>query len=425
MSTTDSQSLPRPSRARAIAIIVLCAMFLFFKYLMQVSPSVMTSQLMATFHLQGVGLGILGSAFFWSYLVTQLACGPLLDSFSIRWLSTAAIALGVGGLVLFSHTSTFSIAILARILMGGSAAFATVSYMKLTANWFEPKYFAMMSGFVATAAMIGAISGDAPLELITHHWGWQAAIETCAFIGVGLTICFALIVRDQPKELLPHNKVEAHPIRMEDIKKILKNPNNWILMFYTGLALSPVLVFAGLWGNPFLHHVYQIPKGTLAWYTSLSFAGMALGAPILGYISDKLNQRRLVMVGTAIIALIFLSDVIFFTDQPHWLLALSMFTFGFMSGSFMLGFAIATEINPIAVAATVVAVINTGDPIVGSWAEPLIGKILDHTWDHVRVNGAPVFTTHGYHVALSSLVIYLALTCVLVMCLKIKKTDEQ
>lgn len=416
----------RETRKRAITIIILCAFFLFFKYLMQVSPSVITDQLMAEFHLQGVGLGILGSSFFWSYLIAQLFCGWLLDSFSIRWLCTAAILVSTAGLVMFSETSVFFFTIIGRVLMGAGAAFATVSYMKLTANWFRPKHFAMISGFVATAAMIGAIFGDAPLGHLAKHLGWRPAMNICTAIGIALAVLFAWIVRDEPDAVIHQGESPAtsHIVRLKDLGTILKNPNNWLLMFYTGLAFSPVSVFAGLWGNPFLMQVYDISGSTLHWFTSFIFAGLAVGAPVLGYIADKLGRRKLVMIASALISLAALINIIYGTNQPHWLLAFTMFVFGFMSGSFMLGFAIGKEINPIAFAATVVAVINTGDPIVGSWAEPLIGKILDHTWNHVSHNGVRIFTTHGYHLALSSLVVYLILTCIIVMCLKIKKPDE-
>ena len=46
----------------------------------------------------------------------------------------------------------------------------------------------------------------------------------------------------------------------------------------------------------------------------------------------------------------------------------------------MLAFAIGNRINPIVVAATVAALINTGEPLLGALFDPFIGSFLDATW---------------------------------------------
>ncbi len=66
----------------------------------------------------------------------------------------------------------------------------------------------------------------------------------------------------------------------------------------------------------------------------------------------------------------------------------------------MLGFAIGKEINKAALAATVVALINTGDAIFGAISEPLVGKVLDGLWTGQMVNGVPHFSVQHYQIAL-------------------------
>ena len=50
-------------------VIVLAASFLFYKYILQVSPSIMTDDLMREFQIQGVGLGNLAASFFYSFFI--------------------------------------------------------------------------------------------------------------------------------------------------------------------------------------------------------------------------------------------------------------------------------------------------------------------------------------------------------------------
>ena len=68
----------------------------------------------------------------------------------------------------------------------------------------------------------------------------------------------------------------------------------------------------------------------------------------------------------------------------------------------MLGFTVGTASNPLALAATVVALINSGDAICGALTEPLVGKLLD-----IKVNNHLLLPTHfpksAYHYAFAVL----------------------
>ena len=64
---------------RAIIVISLCAAFFFYKYILQNFPSVMAPQLMESFNLKGLGLGVLSGVYFWTYLIVPLFVGVILD----------------------------------------------------------------------------------------------------------------------------------------------------------------------------------------------------------------------------------------------------------------------------------------------------------------------------------------------------------
>jgi hypothetical protein len=71
-------------------------------------------------------------------------------------------------------------------------------------------------------------------------------------------------------------------------------------------------------------------------------------------------------------------------------------------GVYMLAFAIGNRINPIVVAATVAALINTGEPLLGALFDPLIGYFLDITWSgkyidaHNNIIQSAVSGAHRY-----------------------------
>lgn len=413
-------SLSRPTyRYYPWIVVLFSAMFLFYKYIMQISPSIMTQQLMQTFHVNGVGLGNLAATFFYTYFITQLFVGVLLDKISPRYLSSAAILTSALGTYFFTYTDNIIYAGIARSLMGMGAAFATVSYMKLTANWFKPHQFAFVGGLLATAAMVGAIFGQAPLAWVVSHVGWRQSLIICAWVGATIAVLFFIIIRDQPRtELSPYAKRASYSVTLKDVICILKNKQNWLLTAYNGLAFTPVVVFGGLWGNPFIMEAYNLSATETATLVSFVFFGLAVGGPALGYLSDQLQVRRQVMITGAILALLTATSVIYINSLPIWLLGSLLFLFGFGTGAFMLGFAIGKEINPIIMSATVIALINTGDGICGSFTEPMIGKFLDMGWDGKIVNGVHYFSVSNYHHAFFVIPFYLFLSIVLVFFIK-------
>lgn len=399
-----------------VLVICLAAGFLFYKYVLQIFPSIITDQLMQTFHLTGAGLGGLAAMFYYSYMITQLFVGFLLDRYSTRWLSSLAILSCALGVLFFSQSQTILMAGMSRALMGVGVAFATVSYMKLAAMWFPPKQYAFVSGLLATAAMAGAVFGQAPLAWLIEHFGWRYCLSIVGVVGFGLALLFFMVVRDGPDG--SQNKTTASRITLKELSQVFKSKQNWLLTLYGGLAFAPIAVFGGLWGNPFLELAYHLSKTEAASMISLVFIGLGLGSPLLGLLSDRLQNRRYIMLGSTLVSCAAITTVLYCHALPTGYVSALLFLFGFGLGAFMLVFAMGKEMNPLSLTATVIAMINTSDALLDALTEPLIGKLLDMGWDGSIVNGVHQFSLSSYHTALSLLPMYLILGAILLLWVK-------
>jgi MFS family permease len=351
--------------------------------------------------------------------VAQLFAGPLLDRYSPRYLITAAIGICALAAFAFANTQMLSAAAFARALMGVGTAFATVSYMKMSVLWFKPNQVAFVDGFLGTAAMVGAVCGQIPLAFLVTQTGWRGSLFYCGVFGLVLAIMFLLLVRDKnPAETEAQTTTPKRTtIKLADITAILKSKKNWVLTLYSGLAFTPLAVLGGLWGNPFFETAHHLTPTQAASFTSCIFLGFAVGGPLFGYFGDNIQQRmRVTLVGTAI-ALVALLFVIYMINLPLWLFGTLLFIFGLGMGSYMSCFALAKGLNKVGLAGTVVALINTGDALFGSFTEPLIGKILDVFWQGKVANGVHLFSTHDFQLALLLLPVYLvaALGCLVVL----------
>lgn len=381
----------------------------------------MTHALMRTFHIDGVGLGNLTACYFYAYLVTQLFVGPFLDLYSPKYLTVLAIGLCAAGTLMFAETDHLYLAMLARALIGAGTAFATVSYMKMSTLWFRSEQVAFVDGLLATAAMAGALCGQLPLRVLVNHLDWRGALLVCGFFGVALMIGYFIFVREKKNST---EKVISERFVISGIIALLKSPSNWILMLYSGLAFTPVAVLGGLWGNPFFQEAYHLTPTDASSFSSLMFIGLAVGGPVFGYLSSFFKDKLSVMMVGTIIGLLGLVVIIYLNHISLYGFGLALFMFGFGLGSFMSCFALGKGMNPIGYAASVVALINSGDALFGSFTEPMIGKILDSHWTGQVVLGAHYFSVDAYHVALSILPFYAlsAFICLFVLkCLSKRK----
>jgi sugar phosphate permease len=386
-------------------IWLLAAIFFFYKYLLQVSPSVMSEELMRSFHATGAELGNLAACFFYSYLIMQIPVGILLDRFNPKYITTFAIALSALGTYLFSMTNDIHYAYMTRWLMGLGASFAAVSCFKMVTIWFPPKRFALMAGLSMTAAMCGAIGGQLPLSLLVKHFQWQLAMKYIAIPGFALAFLFLLVVKNKDSD----KQVRENLSFKQQILTVFSSKQTWILSFYSGLAFAPVSVFGGLWGVSFLKQTYHLNSAVAASAISFIFIGFAIGSPLSGWLSDYMQRRKpLMIIGTSL-AILTLCLVLYLPIANAITIGLLLFLFGLGASCFFLCFSMVREIHAVGVAATVLGFMNTFDSVCEALSEPFIGRLLDLGWDGKFNAGARIFSVRDYHLSLSVLALFLVL----------------
>lgn len=412
----DKANKPWFSKAYPWIVWTIAASFFFYKYLVQVSPSVMTEDLMKAFQVNAAGLGNLSAFYFYSYLIMQIPVGVLLDKYSPRVLTTTAIFVCSLSTYVFSQTNSLWLACLSRALMGAGAAFAAVSCFKIAAMWFKPKRFALVTGMFMTAAMMGAVGGQMPLSMMVQDLGWRSALQVVSILGMILGVLYFLVLRDKTV------RQEASSVQNEKVshllKRIITNKQAWALSLYSGLAFAPVSVFGGLWGVPFLQKAYQLSRNEAALAVSFIFIGFAAGAPFWGWLSDYIQRRKPILFTGTGLAWVSLSIVLYSPNLATPALTVLLFAFGFCASGFFTSFAMIRELFPLFLVASVLGIMNTFNSVFEALFEPLVGMILDLGWDGKMIDGTPHFSLHGYHHALLLLPVSLFLSLLTLFLIK-------
>ena len=407
--------------AHAWVIWILSALFMFYKYALEVSPSVMTNILMSTYQIDAAQLGSLAASYFYAYLIMQIPAGIFLDRFGPRKITTLAIIACSIGVFIFSRSQTLFFASVGRFITGAGASFAAVNCLKLVANWFPKRRFAFMAGLMMSVGMLGAVGGQAPLSAFIKDFFWRDALEIIAVVGLIFSAVFFIVVRNSAPGKKEANITSTKITLFKSLAEIFKNPQSWYLSIYSGFAFAPVMVFGGLWGVSFIEEAYEISKAFASQYLSLIFIGFAVGAPVFGWLSDWLQNRKKVMFWGTLTSSLCLTMVIYFPHASYYFLTLLLFLFGFTISSFLLCFTMIREINPLILSATAIGFMNSFDALFGSFSDPLTGKILDLYWDGKLVEGARIFSVATYQKALLFLPIYLLIS--LIFLLFIKETN--
>lgn len=386
---------------------LLAASFFFYKYLIQVSPGVMTSELMSAFSLTGTGFGHLAACFFYGYLIMQIPVGILLDKWDPGKLTAIAFMVCSIGIFMFAQSDNLFTACISRFIIGLSASFAAVACFKLASIWFPPKDFAFIAGLSMTVAMFGAIGGQSPLANLIAHYGWRHALDLIALIGVILSIITWFTIRQkQTSTNTVLDDVKFDLKLTQKLEIILKHRQTWLLSLYSGFAFAPVSVFGGLWGTAFLQEEYQLEVNQASGFISLIFVGFAIGCPITGWISDHIGQRKPIMFIGTLTAFLTLNCIIYLHTSTT-ILSLFLFLFGIGASCFFLCFSMIRELHPLIFTGTVLGFMNTFDSIFEAITEPFIGILLDFNWHGTLRDGVRVFSVSEYHNGLSALILYL------------------
>src|SRR3989338_448593 len=174
------------------------ALFTIFQLFLEMLTNTMTSSFMASFNISHAGVGILSSAFFYSFLLMQFPAGAILDRFNIKWvLSVACAGCGIGCL-LFGHSTTFFYAIFSRFIMGGFAAFGFLGLLKISAMWYPSKMFPFLVGFSQFLVMIMTAFGEPIASHYINKYGFRIVLNYAGYIAfVIATLIYFFVIQNE------------------------------------------------------------------------------------------------------------------------------------------------------------------------------------------------------------------------------------
>jgi MFS family permease len=276
------------SRAAALAaaslVATLISIYVVSQFLRN-SIGVIAPNLADELSLSPVEIGFLSSTFFLVFASVQIPVGMALDRFGPRRCLLVGAAVTVLGILVFATAATPAVLIFGRALLGLGTAGSLVSSLAVYARRFPPGRFAMLTGLQVGIGTFGTLLATAPLAYGTATIGWRSSFLAVGAFTLLVGILVALVVDDKPvvgDKAAVDGRVHAEAGRAESFREslagilaVLRTPSVARLFAMNLVGYSTFGLVAGLWGGPYLAHVYGL---------GLEERGSLLVIPVLGQI---------------------------------------------------------------------------------------------------------------------------------------------
>ena len=372
-------------------IFALCASMYIISHFWRVSTAVVADELSQDLSLSPENLGLLGGAFFYSFGLTQLPMGALLDRFGSRVVISLLACIGAASAIVFALSNNGTMAILARAGIGiGMAAVLMGSY-KIFTTWFSPHEFATLSGIMIALGNVGAIGATIPLAWLSATLGWRMSFIGMATVTLLMAVVMYLGVRDHPPQ--PAGTLPPVPPSMTDIfsglRTVFGSGLFWRLAPLGFASYGTLIAAQGLWGGPYLMHTYGISKATAGTILLAIPVGTICGAPLWGHWSDRLRRRKFpALLGQGAMLLVF-SSLAMDLQLSRWGLLLQFWLLGVTSASSYILYAQVKETFPLSIVGTALTALNFFVFLGAAMLQHMIGLIMEN-WQPSTTGAFPV-----------------------------------
>ncbi|PLT29226.1 MFS transporter [Peribacillus deserti] len=367
-------------------------------YLDRANLSIAAPEMMKELGLTATDIGLLGTVFSWSYAVMQLPSGWLIDRFGTKKVYTIALIWWSGATMLTGAVHKMTTFIAARVLLGIGEAPCFPTMAKITSYWFPKKERGLATGIWDSSSKWGPAIAPPLLVFIMVTFGWRALFYITGALGIVFAIGFYIFYKnpDQSRKL---SQMELEYIRSDGAgseqniqtskikwRELFKYRSVWgmILGFFCTIWIWNIfLVFLPL----FLTNVHGVSLKELGIYAGIPWLGGIFGNIFGGYLTKKLVDKNVtspikakrILISISAICAAFVVCAVPFVEGLAVTLALLTLALCFISAMTGSAWALAGDIAPPSMVASVGAIQNFGGYFGGAFSPVVAGMIVDST----------------------------------------------
>jgi sugar phosphate permease len=390
---------PRLRRIQWVAVTFLMLAGIV-NYLDRSTLSIANHLVSGELGLSASQMGLLLSAFSFSYAFSQLPMGALLDRFGAR------LMLGVGMLVwsiaqLFGgFVQTLQQFLVARIFLGIGEAPQFPAGAKVVSEWYSLRERGRPTGIFTTSSTIGPALAPPILTSLLLAFGWRWMFIVMGVMGIAVAVAWYLVYRNRSEVTLeseetvhlteeePHARAERRMTGAE-WRGLFASRTTWGMIFgFMGVIYMVWLYLT--WLPAYLEHERHLSIARTGWIASIPYLFGTLGMLSSGFVADGLmaqgiapiRSRKWPICTGLIFAAVFTVPAAYTPNTTLAIvyLSLAMYFINMASGG---AWALVSVAAPRHLVASLGSIQNFGGYFGGSFAPFITGVVVDQTHSFV------------------------------------------
>ncbi|WP_347303040.1 MFS transporter [Croceibacterium sp. TMG7-5b_MA50] len=358
-------------------------------------------------------MGILLSAFSWSYAVAQLPIGGVIDRFRPRVVLAIGIIVWSVAQAACGLVRSFGAFIGARVVLGVGESPQYPAAARVVSDWFPRDRRGMPTGIFNAASPLGTALAPPLLSLIIIAWGWREMFVVLGIAGFFVAAIWWVMYRNPADvALLPEERAYIDDGAADGPRKPALA--EWGALFRHGTTWAMIL---GFFGSVYLNWLYltwlpsylQIERGMDTIKSGFAafvpfFCGF-IGCLVAGWLSDWLVRRTgSVLLGRKYLVVAAMFGMAAFT-LPGALVASNAVALACISAAVFLAnvasvgsWALVSAVAPSRQVASLGGLQNFGGFIGGALAPIVTGFVVDASGSFVPALaiGAAVVTASAF-----------------------------
>jgi MFS family permease len=260
------------------------AAVLFINYVDRGTLPTAAHMMRGDLNLDNVQMGMLLSAFFWTYTVSQVPVGWLAERYGAHRILAAGLVLWASATILVGFAHTFATLFVLRLMLGLGESAGFPSVAKILAAIVPAKGLGTANGIVAFGYLTGPVVGTIVGGLLMARFGWRSAF----WVFGGLSLLW----------LLPWWRV-AGQVRTAVRSSADDSPTSWMILkqpslWGTALGLfssNYVFYFMLSWLPSYLQTEHGFSIVGMAWIATSAYMVNAVSAFVAGWVIDRFLAR--------------------------------------------------------------------------------------------------------------------------------------
>lgn len=358
-------------------IWILVTVFTIYLFNVQTMFSVVQGDIKSALNLDEYHLTLIAGTYTWAFAIFQFFGGAFLDCFGSRKVLIPAFIFVTAGVFLYGIATSYTVILLAQVLMALGACCGFVGAGYIGGVWFGMAAYGTMFGYVQVLSSLSSAIQQPITEGILAHLTYEKLFIYLGFFGVLLVVLAILYMRN-PTPVQTHKS--PFKVVAQNLSQIVRMPQMWIAAMWGGIIFGLNLALGVVWTPKlFTEAGYTLGNGNLG--SAILWLGLAVGSCFWPQWSNKIKSRKKPSIIGAIMIIVGLVLVIY-VHMPLWLMVVMMFIIGMGATAHMLSFSVGGDV--------------AGGPLVGTSSAFLngimfiFGGILQNIPSALHTHGASV-----------------------------------